>query len=76
MEAQRRISFFFFLFLTSSHLPGGLARFIRNNLASSITENMSALEDSQEESGNVAETSEAEKDKKDKILGTLSLSSS
>ncbi|GAA5878410.1 hypothetical protein JCM16303_002764 [Sporobolomyces ruberrimus] len=57
----------------ASHLPGGLARFIRNNLASSITENMSALEDSQEDSGNVAETSEAEKDKKDKILDRINV---
>ncbi|GAA5965265.1 hypothetical protein JCM3765_006378 [Sporobolomyces pararoseus] len=66
----------------------GLAKSIRNNLASSITENMSALEDSQEEEEEedvevekvesdttTTTVGESEKEKKEKILERIDLDS-
>ncbi|GAA5853718.1 hypothetical protein JCM3766R1_002871, partial [Sporobolomyces carnicolor] len=69
----------------ASQLPAGLARFVRNSLAASITENMSALEDSQEEDQDPSGSSKTalaagggggdEKEKKEKILERIDVDS-
>ncbi|GAA5917026.1 RLF2 family protein, partial [Sporobolomyces salmoneus] len=61
----------------ASQLPAGLARFIRNALANSITENMSAMEDSQEAEVVEESTSDGgdEKEKKEKILERIDVDS-
>ncbi|GAA5945104.1 RLF2 family protein, partial [Sporobolomyces koalae] len=56
----------------ASQQPAGLARLLRNNLANSVSENMSATEDSQE--GRPGAGSD-DKDTKDKILERIDLDS-